>query len=162
MYQDGGDNLATGYMIGADRNGYNNGFGGDWAWILILALLFGWGRGGFGGGFGGFGGFGGGGFISGYDIGKLATTNDVAVGFAQNATLNSLNDLKLGQAGIQQTLCQGFSGINTAVLTSTNAVQSQLAQCCCDAQRQLADCLKKFFKTIRNKFTKVNAIGSMA
>ena len=132
MYQDGGDNLATGYMIGADRNGYNNGFGGDWAWILILALLFGWGRGGFGGGFGGFGGFGGGGFISGYDIGKLATTNDVAVGFAQNATLNSLNDLKLGQAGIQQTLCQGFNGVNTSILTSSNALQSQLSSCCCD------------------------------
>lgn len=137
-YQDD-NSLATGYMIGADRNnGYGNGmFGGDWAWILIFALLFGWGRGGFGGGFGGFGGFGDGGFISGYDIGKLATTNDVAVGFNNSAVLNSLNDLKLGQAGLQQTLCQGFNGVNTSILTSTNAVQSQLAGCCCDLARSI-------------------------
>lgn len=137
-YQDD-NSLATGYMIGADRNnGYGNGmFGGDWAWILIFALLFGWGRGGFGGSFGGFGGFGEGGFISGYDIGKLATTNDVASGFNNSAVLNSLNDLKLGQAGLQQTLCQGFNGVNTSILTSTNAVQSQLAGCCCDLARSI-------------------------
>lgn len=134
MYQDGAD-FATGYAVGRDsnNNGYGNGFfGGDWAWILILALIFGWGNNGYG-----FGGFGGGNGFVGYDVGKLATSNDVAVGFAQNATLNSLNDLKLGQAGIQQTLCQGFSGINTSILTSTNAVQSQLADCCCGIQRSI-------------------------
>ena len=132
-YQD--DNLATGYMIGADRNnGYGNGFfGGDLAWIIILALLFGWGNN--GNGFGGFGG--GNGFFGGYDIGKLATTNDVAVGFNNSAVLSSLNDLKLGQAGLQQTLCQGFNGVNTSILTSTNAVQSQLAGCCCDLARSI-------------------------
>lgn len=133
MYQDG-DNLATGYMIGRDNGGYGNGFfGGDWAWIIILALLFGWGNN--GNGFGGFGG--GNGFFGGYDIGKLATTNDVAVGFNNSAVLNSLNDLKLGQAGLQQTLCQGFNGVNTSILTSTNAVQSQLAGCCCDLARSI-------------------------
>lgn len=136
MYQDGSD-FATGYAVGRDssNNGYGNGFfGGDWAWIIIL-LLLGWGgnRGfGFGGGFGG-----GDGFIGGYDIGKLATTNDVAVGFNNSAVLNSLNDLKLGQAGLQQTLCQGFNGVNTSILTSTNAVQSQLAGCCCDLARSI-------------------------
>ena len=134
-YQDD-NSLATGYMIGADRNnGYGNGmFGGDWAWILIFALLFGWGNNGngFGGVFGGRNGF-----IGGYDIGKLATTNDVAVGFNNSAVLNNLNDLKLGQAGIQQTLCQGFNGVNTSILTSTNAVQSQLAGCCCDLARSI-------------------------
>lgn len=138
MYQDD-NSFATGYAVGRDsNNGYGNGmFGGDWAWILIFALLFGWGRGGFGGGFGGFGGFGEGGFINGYDIGKLATTNDVAVGFNNSAVLNNLNDLKLGQAGLQQTLCQGFNGVNTSILTSTNAVQSQLAGCCCDLARSI-------------------------
>lgn len=138
MYQDD-NSFATGYAVGRDsNNGYGNGmFGGDWAWILIFALLFGWGRGGFGGGFGGFGGFGEGGFISGYDIGKLATTNDVASGFNNSAVLNSLNDLKLGQAGLQQTLCQGFNGVNTSILTSTNGIQSQLADCCCGIQRSI-------------------------
>lgn len=137
MYQDD-NSFATGYAVGRDstNNGYGNGFfGGDWAWIIILLLLGGWGGRGFG--FGGFGGFGEGGFINGYDIGKLATTNDVAVGFNNSAVLNNLNDLKLGQAGIQQTLCQGFNGVNTSILTSTNAVQSQLAGCCCDLARSI-------------------------
>ena len=102
MYQDD-NSLATGYMIGADRNnGYGNGFfGREWAWLIILAVFFGLGNNGNGFGFGG-----GNGFLGGYAIGKLATTNDVAVGFNNSAVLSSLNDLKLGQAGLQQTLCQ--------------------------------------------------------
>ena len=151
-YQD--DNLATGYMIGADRNnGYGNGFfGGDWAWIIIL-LLLGW------GGNRGFGFGGGNGFVGGYDIGKLATTNDVAVGFNNSAVLNNLNDLKLGQAGIQQTLCQGFNGVNTSILTSTNAVQSQLAGCCCDLARSI-DGVN--YNIANNTCTITNAINNSA
>ena len=156
-YQDD-NSLATGYMIGADRNnGYGNGmFGGDWAWILIFALLFGWGNNGngFGGVFGGRNGF-----IGGYDIGKLATTNDVAVGFNNSAVLNNLNDLKLGQAGIQQTLCQGFNGVNTSILTSTNAVQSQLAGCCCDLARSI-DGVN--YNMATNTCTITNAINNSA
>lgn len=141
MYQDGGNDVVTGYLMAKDNNnnGYNNGmFGGEWAWILIL-LLLGWGNRSFGG-FGGNGccGYGNaGGFVGGYDIGKLATTNDVAIGFNNSAVLNSLNDLKLGQAGLQQTLCQGFNGVNTSILTSSNALQSQLADCCCGIQRAI-------------------------
>lgn len=137
MYQDD-NSFATGYAVGRDStNGnYGNGFfGGDWAWIIILLLLGGWGGRGFG--FGGFGGFGEGGFINGYDIGKLATTNDVAVGFNNSAVLNNLNDLKLGQAGIQQTLCQCCNGINTSILTSTSGLQAQIADCCCQTQRAI-------------------------
>lgn len=144
MYQDGAD-FATGYAVGRDsnNNGYGNGFfGGDWAWILIFALLFGWGNNGFGGGFGGFGGANG--FIGGYDIGKLATTNDVAVGFNNSAVLNNLNDLKLGQAGIQQSLCQCCNGINQAISTNgyetrlaVNGLSAQLADCCCGIQRSI-------------------------
>ena len=127
MYNEGGS-FAEGYAIGRDTltNGYGNGFfGGDWAWWIVILLLFGWGNGGNNG------------FLGGYDIGKLATTNDVAVGFNNSAVLNSLNDIKLGQAGIQQTLCQGFNGVNTSVLTSTNGIQSQLADCCCTTQRAI-------------------------
>lgn len=106
-------------------NGYGNGFGwgGDWIWVILLLALFGnngWGFGGNGGGFGCN--------AVGYELGKLATSNDVAVGFAQNATLSSLNDLKLGQAGIQQTLCQGFNGVNTAILQGNNTLQNAICQ----------------------------------
>lgn len=145
MYQDD-NSFATGYAVGRDstNNGYGNGFfGGDWAWIIILALLFGWGNNGngFGGGFGG-----GNGFVGGYDIGRLATTNDVAVGFNNSAVLNNLNDLKLGQAGLQQTLCQCCNGINQAISTNgyetrlaVNGLSAQLAQCCCDLRAGQAD-----------------------
>lgn len=137
-----GNGFAEGYAVGSDRsnNCCNNGFGwgGDWAWLIILFALFGgWGNGGFGGGFCGNGNLN-------YELGKVATSNDVAVGFAQNATLSSLNDLKLGQAGIQQTLCQGFSGVNTAI--AQNGYETRLAvndlgyrmqQCCCDLGSQI-------------------------
>ena len=119
-------------------NGYNNGFGwgGDWIWVILLLALFGNNGWGFGGGYGG-------GNLN-YELGKVATSNDVAVGFAQNATLSSLNDLKLGQAGIQQTLCQGFSGVNTAVMQAQNSIQNAICQlgyeqqnCCCQTQRAI-------------------------
>lgn len=133
MYGESGGSFAEGYAIGRDTNN-NNGFGfgnGDGAWWIIILLLAGF------GGYGGFGGgFGGGNFNS-FELGRLATTNDVASGFNNSAVLSSLNDLKLGQAGLQQTLCQGFNGINTSVLTSANDISRQLADCCCTTQRAI-------------------------
>ena len=134
------DGLASGLAIGqGNNNGWGNGaWGAEWLWIIVLFALFGnngW-------GFGGNGGCGNGNLN--YELGKVATSNDVAVGFAQNATLGNLNDLKLGQAGIQQTLCQGFSGVNTAVLQAQNAAEKgfaqvgyQIADCCCQTQRAI-------------------------
>lgn len=130
MYQDG--SFAEGYAIGRDSNNSNSDWGGNGAWwIIILIALFGW------GGFGnGFGGANGGGRIN-YELGKMATTNDVASGFNNSAVLSSLNDLKLGQAGLQQTMCQGFNGVNTSILTTGNSIQSELASCCCQTQRAI-------------------------
>ena len=134
------DGLASGLAIGQSNsnNGWGNGaWGAEWLWIIVLFALFGnngW----------GFGGNGYGGGNLNYELGKVATSNDVAVGFAQNATLSSLNDLKLGQAGIQQTLCQGFGGVNTAILQSANTLQNAICQlgyeqqnCCCQTQRAI-------------------------
>lgn len=114
----------------------NNGWGGDGWWgIILLALLFGWGRNGSG--------FGGNDFGS-FELGKVATQADVASGFANSATLNSLNDIKLGQAGIQQTLCQGFSGVNNSI--SQNGYETRLAvndlgyklqDCCCQTKEAI-------------------------
>lgn len=154
MAEDNG--FAMGYALGQDSNGGGSGSGwgnfgeGIWA-VIIVALLFG--RGGFGGGglFGG-GGNGNGGCGCGS---SCATQADLAAGFNNSAVLSSLNDLKLGQAGVQQTLCQGFNGVNTTVLqgfngvdnaictlgyqqqAGVNALSTQLAQCCCDTQRAI-------------------------
>ena len=130
-------------------------WGGDWlAYILLFALIG-------GGGFG-FGGFGGGGILpwllfgnGGFGGNNCATQADLAAGFNNSAVLSNLNDLALGQAGIQQTMCQGFNGVNTTVMQGFNGVgnaicnlgynvqgginglSAQLADCCCTTQRAI-------------------------
>ena len=52
-----------------------------------------------------------------------------------------------GFAAAQQTLCQGFSGINQAINTNgyetrlgINNLNASLANCCCDIRQQISDC----------------------
>lgn len=134
--------FAEGYAVG--QGNMNNGAGawgcgGEWLWIIVLFALFGWGGCG-----NGFGGNGGGGQQVGYELGKVATTNDVASGFNNSAVLSSLNDLKLGQAGVQQTLCQGFSGVNASIMQNGYETRSAISDlgyrmqdCCCQTQRAI-------------------------
>ena len=117
----------------------NNMWGGDWlAYILLFAL--------FGGGLGGFGGFGAGGILPwllfgnggfGGGCGAPATQADLAAGFNNSAVLGNLNDLALGQANIQQTLCQGFGGVNTAIGNLGYNLSHQISDCCCTTQRAI-------------------------
>ena len=141
----------------------NDGWGGNngW-WVIILLLALGRGFGGYGGGYDGGGG---GGQPIVIDAGRTgggcgccspcATQADLAAGFNNSAVLGNLNDLALGQAGIQQTLCQGFNGVNTTVLQGFNGVDNaictlgytiqggfnglsrELADCCCQTQRAI-------------------------
>lgn len=140
MQYDSGNDFATGYALGRDTIANNgNGFFGNDGWWIILLLLCGWGNnGGFGGGFGGNAGF------NSFELGRLATTNDVASGFSTSEIMSDLNDILLGQANIQQTLCQGFNGVNTAILQSANATERgfattnyNMADCCCKLERGL-------------------------
>lgn len=142
------------------NGGYNNnGFGNGWEGLIGLALvasLFGGGWG-FGGGFGGGrGGFGAGDF-TGWQLGRLATTNDVASGFSTSEIMSDLNDIILGQAqmqnfinqgfaGLNQTVTSGFAGVNNAICTlgyqnqaGFNSLASQIASCCCDTRAAIAD-----------------------
>ena len=118
------------------NDGYGNDmFGGNGAWWLIVLLLFGWGGRGYGFG-GGFGGGQGGGY--GYPCcGTPATQADLSAAFASNSVLSGIN-------GIDSTLCQGFNGINTAILQNgyntqagINTLSHQLADCCCATQRAI-------------------------
>lgn len=127
------DDFGMGYALGADSGNNNGGmFNGDGFWgIILLALLFG-NNGGFGRGFGGGGGS------------PCATQADLAAGFGNSAILGNLNDLTLGQAGIQQTMCQGFGGINTAIGNLGYNIQAGIAgisreigDCCCTTQRAI-------------------------
>ena len=112
--------------------GNNNSFGGDGWWAIILfAMIFGWGRGGgFGGGYGN-----GGSEVLGYELGKVATTNDVASGFNNSAVLSNLNSLKEGQLQMINYNNQGFNGLNTSILTVGNNISREIAECCCGTQR---------------------------
>lgn len=152
----------------SDNSGRGGSWGDDWLALAALALIFGWGNGGFGfgGGFGG--GFGAnaamnpfmwGAYPYGFGgrCGDCATQADVRAAVDQQTLIskidqqtygladstyalnNSIND---GFTGVQQTLCQGFNGVNTAILQSANntergfaTIGNQLAMCCCDIER---------------------------
>ena len=136
---------------GNNCNNQNSGWN-DWSWIIGLALVGGlFGNGGFGFGGGNRGGFGG--DFAGWQLGRLATTNDVASGFSTSEIMSDLNDIILGQAqmqnfinqgfaGINQTVTNGFAGVNNAICTlgyqnqaGFNAIGTQIADCCCKIER---------------------------
>lgn len=158
-----GSNEMSAADIAAITGNNNDGFGGgNGAWWIIILFLFafcGW-----GGGYANGGGFGGGG--SGYISDNYALISDNATlerkidgvyagicdsTFALNNTANN------GFAAAQNTMTQGFAGLNTALVTqgyetrnaiqgaqitdmqSFNALQAQLAQCCCDNKAAVAD-----------------------
>jgi hypothetical protein len=97
--------------VSGNNNGW--GFGGDGAWWIIILLLCGWGGRGFGGSFGG-------------GCGTPATQADLAAGFNNSAVLSNLNDLALGQANLQHSLCQGFGDLGY-----------RISDCCCTTQRAI-------------------------
>lgn len=118
----------------------NNGFGNGWEGLIGLALVASLFGGGWGGGFGlGGGRSGAGSELLGYELGKTATQADIASGFNNSAVLGSLNDLKLGQAGIQQTLCQGFGGVNQSLERGFSTTNFNMQQCCCDIKSTILE-----------------------
>ena len=142
--------FATGYAVGRDstNGGGNNGkgmFGNDWAWIVIL-LLFGWGR-------NGFGGNGGGGFGGGYNIGcgsPCATQADVRAAVDQQTLISKLDQQTYGLAdstyALNNTINGNFRTLDGAIcnlgyqaLQNTNALQAQIADCCCDVKGAIKD-----------------------
>ena len=150
--------------------GYNNGsngmgWGGDWAWIILLLLLAGnggWGFGGFGGGFGGM-----------YEFpwllnGQQGINNNVSSGFRDAQLSDGITSIRDGISGlstqlcgccgdISTQLCNGFNGIGmqlangtiadlersfaaqTAVTGGLTNISAQLAQCCCDNRAATQD-----------------------
>lgn len=125
--------------------GNNNGFGGngDNAWWIILFLIFGWGRNGFGGGYGG-----GSGVADNYvlatDFATIERKLDSVNSGICDATFALNNTMTNGFANTQQTLCQGFSGVNQAISNSAFNTErglwnlsSQFADCCCQTQRAI-------------------------
>ncbi len=135
-----------------DGNGNNGGWAdGGWLWIIVVfALLFGWGN----GGFGGLGGNNGGGAMQGY-----ATQADIQRGFDNQAVISKLDGLSNGLCdgfyAMNNSMLTGFNGINTNIMQTgygiqqainadtvanmqnTNALQAQLANCCCETREAI-------------------------
>lgn len=109
----------------------NNGFGGDWSWLIGLLVVAGI----FGNGFGGFGGFGGGGA----GLQGIATRADINEGFALNNITGGIQAIQQGICdstyALNNTMTNGFFGVDRGL----NGLSSQLAQCCCDNKAGLAD-----------------------
>lgn len=140
------NDFATGYALGSDSNGgnCNNGgfWGGDGWWaIIIFAMIFGWGR-------GGFGGFGGGGASTDPGLQGLATRADVNEAIA-------FNGVERGISAIQQGICDSTYALNNAINTGfsnaelsrcnqqsalmqqLNNMAMQAQNCCCETQRAI-------------------------
>ena len=141
------------YGNGGGFGGFGNG---DWAWIILL-LLLGWG----GNGWGGYGGFGGG--MGGFAADGAALypwMNQAEItsgGFRDQMINNNITSIRDGISDISTQLCNGFAGVNAGVangfaqaeiaangrqmadMNQRFALQSQLADCCCENRLGLAD-----------------------
>ena len=140
-----------GYPVYQGGNGgFGNGFGGDGFWIILLFILLGgWNNGGFGGGFDG-------GLYP-----WMNNSQNINNGFRDQMLNTTVNGIQQGVNNLSTQLCNccgdvqmalanGFAGVEqganarqianmqtafaaqTAQAQGFNAVQAQLAQCCCD------------------------------
>ena len=152
-------------MYGGSGNGFGNDFGGSW-WILLLFILLG-GWGGFGGGYNGFGGNIGSEIYPWMNQSNQINDGcrDQMLGTQVMGIQNSITS---GFGDVQTALCGGFAGVNASINGAQNAIaqqmytnqiadlersfaaqtantagmtalQSQLAQCCCDTRAATAD-----------------------
>lgn len=135
-------------------NNNNGGWGGgDWgAWIILFLIfgMFGWG--GFGGWGGGFGGNGAGlqGALTRADLCQdmnFQSLENATRGISQgicDSTFALNNTMTNGFHGVDNAICnlgyqtqQGFNSTNVALMQGQNALQAQIASCCCDTQRAI-------------------------
>ena len=143
---DGNYSLAD--IAAATGNGRNNDgmFGGDGSWwiiVLFIFAFFGWGNNGWGNNGNG------GGYTA-----TAATQADIQRGFDNSSVISKLDGISNGLCdgfyAMNNGMLTGFNGINTNIMQTgfgiqqainadtvanmqnTNALQTQLANCCCD------------------------------
>ena len=118
------------------NDGYGNGGGmwGDGAWWIIILLLFGWGRNGFGGGYGGGGGVGEN-YVLATDFATIERKLDGINNGICDATFQLTNTLNSNFRNVDNAICT----LGYQALQNTNAIQTQLAGCCCDIQGAIKD-----------------------
>lgn len=148
---DGNYSLAD--IAAATGNGRNNDsmFGGDGSWwiiVLFIFAFFGWGNNGWGNNGNG------GGYVA-----TAATQADIQRGFDNSAVISKLDGINNGLCdgfyAVNNGMLTGFNGINTNIMQTgfgiqqainadtvanmqnTNALQTQLANCCCETREAI-------------------------
>ena len=146
-------NYSLSDIAAATGNGRNNDgmFGGDGSWwiiVLFIFAFFGWGNNGWGNNGNG------GGYTS-----TAATQADIQRGFDNSAVISKLDGISSGLCdgfySMNNGMLTGFNGINTNIMQTgfgiqqainadtvanmqnTNALQTQLANCCCETREAI-------------------------
>ena len=147
LTDENGGGTNTTMLVQPSGFGGNDGFmGGNGWWIILLFILLGgWGNG-FGGGFGG-----------GDLYPWMNNSQNINSGFRDQMLNDNITSIRDGVYGISNQLCNGFAGTTAAITGAQNALaqqmysnqiadmqqnfalQSQLAQCCCDNRAATAD-----------------------
>lgn len=153
--------LTTGEMGPADlaavTGNKNSGFMGDAVWWIIILFLFALMGGNWGGSNGGTSQGAADNYVLASDFAQVERKIDGVYAGICDSTFALNNGINSGFAAAQNTMTQGFAGLNTAIGTqgfetrnaitqaqisdmqAFNALQAQLAQCCCDNRMATAD-----------------------
>lgn len=122
---------------GNNDNGFGNG-NNAW-WIILLFLVFGWGWGGYGGGVGGRNASELQSVYEGYVLNNDFSQLSKAIGDSYAMTERKLDSITNGVCDGFYATAQHVNGINSNIMTVGNAIQSQLADCCCKTQSNIGD-----------------------
>lgn len=121
--------------FGAIVGNNNDGFGGNGAWWIIILFLFAL-CGGWGNGFGGFGG--GSGASENYVLASDFATIQRQLSDGFNGIDNALDRQNSGICDLGYTQAQLINGVQINQMQNANAIQSQLASCCCDIREGIS------------------------
>ena len=127
------------------NNGYNNGmgWGGEWfIWIVLFAVLFGWGGNGWGGGFG-CGRGSGAGVVDGYVLASDFSNIERKIDGVNNGICDGFYAMNTGMlngfAGVNQNISNGFQAAELSRCNQQSALMQQMFQmqmanqeCCCE------------------------------
>ena len=133
------NDFAMGYAMGQDSGGSNGGGFGGGMWegiwgIVLLAMVLGWGN-------GGFGGFGGG-------ASGALTRAELYDGFATQNIDSAVRGVQQGICdstyALNNSLMTGFHGVDNAICnlgyqtqSGFNSLGHQISDCCCTTQRAI-------------------------
>lgn len=125
---------ATGSRSGGDNSGGWGGGSGAWVLIILFALIFGWGR--------GFGGYGGGSGSGGNPVTEADLCQSQSFSELKGSVGRLSDSVYAVNTNLGNAICslgyetlQNSNNTQMQIANSTNALATQLADCCCTTQR---------------------------